>query len=191
MNVRNVARDVAGAILAGGMSSRMGRDKSLVEVGGIAMVARVASALTSSGCDPVVAIGGDAQRLRHLGLETVPDEFPDEGPLGGILTALGWCPSLSVMVVACDLPLLTSDVVAALITAAEEHPDVDVVVAATQWIEPLCAIWRPSAMPMLRASFETGDRAVHRVIDRLNTWTVTVAPLTMTNVNETRDLPPM
>ena len=167
----------------------MGRDKSFVEVGGIAMVARVATALSSSGCDPVVTIGGDASGLQRLGLATVPDMFPGEGPLGGVVTALRWCPERPIMVVACDLPLLSGEVLVAMFEAAQEHPDVDVIVAATGRIEPLCAIWRPTAVPVIVARFELGDRAVHRVIGHLHSWVVEVPQLTMTNVNLPADLP--
>ena len=56
------------AILAGGRSSRMGRDKALVEVDGRALALRVADALRRAGADPVAAVGGDLPALARLGL---------------------------------------------------------------------------------------------------------------------------
>lgn len=77
-----------GAVLCGGASRRMGRDKSLVEVDGVAMARRVADALVAGGCTAVLAVGGDADALAALGLTPVPDRWPGEGPLGGLATAL-------------------------------------------------------------------------------------------------------
>jgi molybdopterin-guanine dinucleotide biosynthesis protein A len=80
---------VAGAVLMGGASRRMGRDKALVEVDGLPMASRVAAALTAAGCRSAVAVGGDAAVHARLGLSSVPDRWPGEGPLGAIVTVLG------------------------------------------------------------------------------------------------------
>ena len=114
----------AGAVLTGGASRRMGTDKALVEVDGMAMAGRVAGALASAGGQPVIAVGGDADRLADLGLAVTPDRWPGEGPLGGLVTALGALadPAVPIVVVAaCDLPALTSSVVAALVAALAER----------------------------------------------------------------------
>jgi molybdopterin-guanine dinucleotide biosynthesis protein A len=79
--------DVFGAVLCGG-ASRMGVDKATIPVDGVAMARRVADALAAAGCSPVSAIGGDPAELGRLGLDTVIDRYPGDGPLGGILTAL-------------------------------------------------------------------------------------------------------
>ena len=52
----------AGAVLTGGLSARMGRDKALLRVDGVPMAVRVATALRAGGADPVAAIGGDGPR---------------------------------------------------------------------------------------------------------------------------------
>jgi molybdopterin-guanine dinucleotide biosynthesis protein A len=83
---------VAGAVLAGGASRRMGRDKAHVAFGGEPMLARVAGALSGAGVDPVVVVGGDAAKAEELGLATIADGWPGEGPLGGLLTACAWSP---------------------------------------------------------------------------------------------------
>ncbi|MBU6317480.1 MAG: NTP transferase domain-containing protein, partial [Acidobacteria bacterium] len=75
---------VIGAVLCGGRSSRMGRDKALVPHRGIPMVRSVADALTAGGCSEVVAVGGDTVGLGTLGFDVTPDLHPGEGPLGGV-----------------------------------------------------------------------------------------------------------
>jgi molybdenum cofactor guanylyltransferase len=94
---------VVGAVLCGGASRRMGRDKALIEVDGVAMARRVADALRAGGCDGVLAVGGDASALSALGLTPVADRWPGEGPLGGLATALGAATPGDVLVLApCD-----------------------------------------------------------------------------------------
>jgi molybdopterin-guanine dinucleotide biosynthesis protein A len=177
---------VAGAILAGGRSRRMGRDKALVEVAGVAMARRIADALAAGGCARVLVIGGDAPALGRLGLEVVEDRWPREGPLGGILTALDAvaCPAL---VVACDLPWLDATTVAALLAAAAAS-DADAAIATTERLEPLCAVWSPSAAPALQAAFDRGQRAVSAALTGLRVVTHRVRPGVLHNVNRPGDL---
>lgn len=165
----------------------MGRDKAFVEVHGVAMVRRVADALVDAGCHPVAAVGGDPTRLAGVGLDVVPDDHPGDGPIGAIITALRWrCP---VLVVACDLPLLGPDDVGLLLSSVEVEGPVDVVVATTDHLEPLCAIWMPSALEPLVAAFGDGERAAHRVIATLRARRVPMPAERFLNVNAPGDLP--
>ncbi len=94
-----------GAVLTGGASRRMGRTKALVEVDGTPMASRVADALSAAGCEPVVLYGGDPIELAPLDRPVLPDRYPGEGPLGGILGVLEQFaePATDVLIVACDL----------------------------------------------------------------------------------------
>lgn len=83
-------------MLAGGASSRMGTDKVFIEIEGEPMVVRAVGALRAAGAEPTVVVGGDAARLGDLGLDYVPDRHPGEGPLGGVITALGALDALGV-----------------------------------------------------------------------------------------------
>lgn len=79
----------AGAVLCGGASRRMGRDKALISLEGRALAVRVAEAVAAAGASGVVAVGGDLDGLRAAGLAAVPDrDGPGAGPLAGIVTAL-------------------------------------------------------------------------------------------------------
>jgi molybdopterin-guanine dinucleotide biosynthesis protein A len=190
-------RALAGAVLTGGASRRMGRDKAFVEVHGEPMVRRVAAALAAAGCDPVVAVGGDGAALRAAGLAWVPDRWPGEGPLGAIVTALRHT-GIPTIVVATDLAFLDADCLAALVAAAGPGdpggtPDgdgaVDVVVADSGRPEPLCALWRPSSLVALERARDSGERAVHAVFASLRVREVAVDPAGLRNVNRPGDLP--
>jgi molybdenum cofactor guanylyltransferase len=179
-----------GAVLCGGRSTRMGRDKAFVEIDGVPMARRVADALAEAGCSPVVAIGGDAVGLATLGLAAVPDGWPGEGPVGGVRTALGAFPdAAAIVVVACDTPWLEGKVLSSLVQVLAEDAAAQVAVAHTDRMEPLCAAWRPTALTELAAAMESGERRLHAVVGALAVRHVSVAHSALRNVNAPTDVP--
>jgi molybdopterin-guanine dinucleotide biosynthesis protein A len=165
----------------------MGRTKALVHVDGTPMARRVADTLFAAGCGSVTLVGGDPTELAVLGLPVVSDRHPGAGPLGGVITAIESAPG-DVVVVACDLPYLTPDVVTSLVSAAKAHPTADVVVARTNFVEPGCALWRRRALPVVAESFDAGERAVHHLLDRLRSVEVAVPEYPLRNINAPGDL---
>lgn len=172
-----------GAVLCGGASSRMGADKATLLFDGLPMARRVADVLIAAGCSPVVTVGGEAAALRRLGLDNVVDEFPGEGPLGGVLTALSV--GAPVVVVACDLPRLGVATVTSLIGGLDQH---DAAIAHSDRHEPLCAIWSQRAVALLRSQFMAGERAMHRAIAGLDIAWIAVPVADLGNINTPADL---
>jgi len=111
----------SGFVLAGGASKRMGRDKALLPFDGTTLVEHVAKIVCQAvGSAPgSVALVGDPDRLSHLGLPVFPDELPGCGPLSGIYTALKITQTDWNVVVACDMPGVSADVLRALLRCAE------------------------------------------------------------------------
>ena len=144
----------------------MGTDKALIEVDGVPLARRVANALRAAGADPVIAVGGDLDALRALGLTVVPDQHPSEGPLGGILSALAATDTEVVVLLACDLPAADADTIRAVALALG---DADI---AAPWHdgrhELLHAAYSRRAEAVLRAAFEAGERAPHRAVADLD-----------------------
>lgn len=171
----------------------MGRTKALIEVDGVPMATRVATALRSAGCVDVIAYGGDPLELAPLGLPVLPDRYPGSGPLGavlGVLELFDGCETdvAGVFVVACDLPALSGRSLAGMVDAVRAGPGVDVVVARTAAIEPACAIWSRAAAAPLRRWFEQGERALHVAIDRLDSVEVDVDAEALRNINTPDEL---
>lgn len=191
----NSAPGVIGAVLCGGSSTRMGADKAAVQVRGVPMARLVADALSAGGCRHVVAVGGAGD---GHGLEVLPDRAPGEGPLGGVVSILesfagtgsGPDPQRpgAVMMVSCDLPFLDGATVAALLRRAAAD-DVDLVVATTDRVEPMVAVWSLRALPVVRRAFEAGERSIRRVVPLLDVVFVPVDPRAVRNVNTPADLP--
>lgn len=164
----------------------MGRDKAFVEVDGVAMVARVAAALSAGGCQRVFAVGGDQHALEAMGIEFVADLHPGEGPVGGVITALNACAAPAVVVVACDLPYLTAATVSALVGAAGGE---QVVVAVTDRVQPMCALWSQRALRVLRREFDAGERRLIAALGQLEIRQIPANPQDLANVNALDDLP--
>ena len=168
----------------------MGRDKALLPVAGSPMALRVADALRAAGCDPVIAVGGDSDALELLGLATIADRWPGEGPLGGVITALQYFDRHDVaVIVACDLPQLSSATVMALAGALSASDAADVAMAITDRQQPLCAAWHPRAAVALSVAFAAGGRRLLDALANLRVIDVDVAAQQLVNVNTVDDLP--
>ncbi len=192
---------LAGAVLTGGSSTRMGADKSLIEIDGVAMAVRVANALRSAGCSPVAMIGGDLDALTELGEFAVADLHPGAGPVGGIITAIRTLGASAdgIVVSSCDLGFLAAEHVLELVGSFEANATYgaeitrrcDVVVARTEpgaRVQPLLAVWNPNAMGRIEAAFGGGTRSVFGVLDVLDVVEVVVPSDGLRNINTPSDL---
>jgi molybdopterin-guanine dinucleotide biosynthesis protein A len=164
----------------------MGRDKALIEVGGMAMVEAVCRVLAAAGCDPVVIVGGEREPLeaatqRHV----VADTWPGEGPFGAVIDAVHWGGAQgveAVVVAACDLPDLT---VAAVRDVAG---GTGATVAVAERRHPSLARWPVDAVGQLEALFAAGVRSLHEALAAIDATAVTVDAAAMRNVNTPADL---
>lgn len=110
--------DWAGLVLAGGASSRMGRDKALLPWNGGTLLDQAIAILADFGADPILVSGN------RPGLESIPDQRPGQGPLGGLAAALSARPALAgrwLMVIPVDMPLLDMATLRRLGGAAREN----------------------------------------------------------------------
>ena len=142
---------VEGAILAGGKSRRMGRDKLLLPFGGGTVLQAISEAVL-----PLV------ERLRLIGRDPTlgllfpdaqPDLHPGLGPLSGIHAALATAEADRVLVVACDLPFVTTAFLRGLLEGLS--PELEAVVPCPGG-EPVavCALYRVTCLEDLAARLE-------------------------------------
>ena len=155
------------AILAGGKSRRFGQDKAAL------FLPQILDACRPTGL-PILVIG----RLAHPGIGEeitfLPDDFPDQGPLGGIITALKRT-SGPVLVLACDLAFLKTEAIAWLLRSWEQTPDTDILVATqprendSPQREPLFAIYSPACLSRAEQLLQEGRRALHQLLQSCQT----------------------
>jgi molybdopterin-guanine dinucleotide biosynthesis protein A len=160
---------IAGYVLAGGASSRFGSDKALARFGGETVLSRMCILMENvTGRVSVVAA---TSRYPELSTEVVPDRWPGEGPLGGIITAL--CATTETnggalnLIVSCDMPFLTREWLGYLVERALATDEEAIAPWSEHGLEPLCACWRTSALGTLQGAFDEGVRKVTEAMKRL------------------------
>lgn len=136
-------------ILAGGRSTRMGRDKALLELHGRPLLARQIALARSLVPVEVLVSGRAGTDYSGFGCPVLHDRVPDAGPLGGIATALETARAPLVLVLAVDLPHLTAAVLKRVLAAAGENRGVVPRVAGR--LEPLAALYPRSAAAQVGA----------------------------------------
>ena len=162
--------EVAAFILAGGRSSRMGRDKAWLELAGVPLVLRLARAV-----EPFVSsltVIGPPERFASLGLAAIPDRIPLRsasgesscGPLGGIVTALNATEHSWNLVLACDLPYITALWLDWLLGRAAASEAQAIVPERTKGVEPLAAVYRKECARALAAALARDERKVSDVV---------------------------
>jgi molybdopterin-guanine dinucleotide biosynthesis protein A len=161
---------VRGYVLAGGASRRFGADKALVEIAGRTVLSRLCELLSQAvGSAQVVAPLG---RYLDQDVKLVLDQWPGEGPLGGIITALRTTAESDAdcewnLILSCDMPFLTCEWLTYLAVYAR-HSAADVIVPRSDHgLEPLCACWRTAATDSLQGTFAAGVRKATEGMKRL------------------------
>jgi molybdopterin-guanine dinucleotide biosynthesis protein A len=146
-------------ILAGGQSERLGRDKSLLEVAGVPLLARTVQLLAALSDDLIVVTNDPARYTRlDLAARFVPDEKPGLGALMGMYSGLKAASYPRALVVACDMPFVNLPLLRYMLPLADGH---DVVIPRLEgFLEPLHAIYDKSCLPYIRELLDSGQRKI-------------------------------
>lgn len=149
------------AIQAGGRSSRLGRDKALVEIDGITLIERVLQNVRALS-DDIILTSNRPAHLDHLGYPIFADEHPGAGALEGLHTALTHAQQPYVLVLACDLPFLSQPLLRHQLKLAQQA---DVILPRQgEHCEPLHAVYRRAAcLPPLRVARAEGRKRVQHI----------------------------
>ncbi len=131
------------AIIAGGKSSRMGRDKALIPFNGTPLVVHIAQILAPI-FDETIVVTANSNIARAADLPAVADIFPHRGPLGGIHAALSHFGE-PMFVVACDMPFINANFIRTLCTDFDAPARVPL---SDDGFEPLHAVYAATAAPL-------------------------------------------
>lgn len=159
--------DTIAAILAGGHSTRMGRDKANLARDGVSWLERTAR-LAGNCSLQVLAVGRERPHdwPRDLNVEFVPDALPNCGPLGGLLAALRWAKThetRSVLVLPCDLPRLNEAALQWLLAQRRGRDGVATMCGGQ--LEPLFSIYDVGLIETVAQRLANGRRSLHGVIE--------------------------
>ena len=145
-------------VLAGGLSSRMGRDKALLDIDGVTLIERIVAQLKSVFSEIIIS-ARTRNDYAFLGLRVVPDRVPGQGPLMAIASSLEASSSEYNFVVSCDIPSLPIDLVRELFYEAK-NGDGAVAITSDGKYEPLFAVYRKSMALAAQDALRGGNRRV-------------------------------
>ena len=160
-----------GLVLAGGRSSRMGRDKAtLVHPDGRTLLRRCCDLLSEAGCESV-AVSLRADQPIPAGcvdVEIVRDpDGVDLGPIGGMIAGMGLRPDVDWLVVACDLPRLDAATLSHLVASRRQEEDFLTYQSETDGLpEPLCAFYARGALAILENAVADDCRSLREILIR-------------------------
>jgi molybdopterin-guanine dinucleotide biosynthesis protein A len=177
---------IYGLILAGGASKRMRRDKAALEYQGKTQLERAFELARRHVGQVFVSLRAD-QTLDPTRSQRpmIVDLGEGEGPIVGIRSALAAHPQVAWLVLACDLPFLSDSAIEGLL----RHRDPSALATAYKSAhdglpEPLCAIWEPSAAPLLAEYQAAGGHCPRKFLIRHGAYLVDLPdPRALDNVN--------
>lgn len=172
-------------VLAGGRSRRFGSDKARATLGGQPLLVRICRRLEAMGFG-VTVVARKRGQYADLGLTTIADLEPDQGPLGGLRTACmhrgeGW-----LLLCSCDMLEIDERWIAALFDRMPRAPDADVIAARDDRWQPFPGLYhaRLRADPALREA-----RSFQRLLERVQTERIDAGDLpALRQVNTAEEL---
>lgn len=177
-------------ILAGGSSSRMGRCKAEIVIGGETLLAHTVRQLADF--PECLLAANDPALAKGLPVRLVADRYPGAGPLAGLEAALTETACEALVCVPCDLPNLTAAVPRLL--AERFSPELDALVLAdsTGRLHPLCGVYHRRALPAIRRQLDRGERRVRDLLPQLRWESLCgqVPDRVLHNLNTPEDLAP-
>ena len=172
--------DVTGVILAGGVSSRMGQNKALMEINGVPMISVVYRAVAEL-FEEVLLVTNAPEWYDFIPCRKIADIYPAMGPLGGIHAALSHCSTERVFITACDMPELDVPLIRELCNI---RCSADVVIPETPGgLEPLHGVYDKSCLPKMEKMLGAGERRVLSFLEMAEARLVPRGRIALTNPN--------
>ncbi len=159
-------------VLAGGDSTRMKRDKGLLDLAGEPLVCRVVDGVSGVVDEVLAVVGSEVQHGKYSAVlgdraEILTDAYGDGSPLVGAITGLQRARGEYALITACDMPFVSPDVIRWIFAEAEGH-DGATFEWPNGWIEPFFAIYRVEpSLRIARELFEEKNMRLRMVLRRL------------------------
>lgn len=158
---------VAGFVLAGGKSTRMGTDKAFIELKGRTLLEHTLASMRS--VTPDIRIVGAREKFAPFAL-VVEDIFQECGPLGGIHAALRGSPAELNIMLAVDMPFVSEIFLHYLISEARTATEATVIVPRSEGRrQPLCAVYRPQFADTAEQALLAGRNRIDSLFDAVET----------------------
>lgn len=168
-----MAAAFSGIVLAGGLSKRLGTDKTLVEFGGQTLLGLTVERLRKITSDIVIACGaGPRPGWPDIPVGYAVDRHRSRGPLSGLDAGLRAIGNQGAIVVACDMPFLNPSLLRYMATLLEDHDAVVPVVGGRR--HALHAAYSRRCLPIIEDLLVTGG-SMRDLLTRVDTWTLSAS----------------
>jgi molybdopterin-guanine dinucleotide biosynthesis protein A len=162
--------DVSAIILAGGKSTRLGRDKASEQLLGVSLLQRVVSSVERLAGE-IIVVSAAGQKLPalkvSLPIRTIEDVHAEFGPLGGIYSGLRAVTAPYALTVACDMPLLQPTLLSGLLRLATDDYDAVIPTNELALPEPLCAVYNRRCLAAIESQLSAGALKVALFLDKV------------------------
>lgn len=159
-------------ILAGGKSTRMGRDKANLEFQGQTFIKKLAQELDFF--EEKMIARGPNEGFEGMDWTIIPDLHEECGPIGGLHSALKNCKSEALFCLPCDIPLMETSLFHWLVPFLEEKYDAVVCMTPDGKRHPLSGIYWKSSAAVLEEQISNGDNRMMSALDKLKVKYVVV-----------------
>ena len=169
--------DCTAIILAGGNSSRMGRDKAMLPFNGTTLLQSVIDVVQP--LFPLTLLSVRESR-KEIALPQVLDNQTNGGPLAGLVSALEIISTPWAFVVACDMPFIVPAMIERLAILRSGHQAV--IPLAHGYAQPLLAFYAQSCLPALREHLVNGNKSILGALEKLDSHLVAMDELSATDI---------
>lgn len=177
------------AILAGGKSSRMGKDKALLEINGRDFISQLM--ITLDFFEEKMIARGNNSDIKNDSWCIIPDIYPECGPISGLHASLSICKSDALFFVTCDMPLIQKSLVNYLCDNMSDKYDALIVKDENGRIHPLCGIYKKYTVEIFEKQILSKNNRIMCALDKMNVKYVTIDSLEesqqLYNVNTPQD----
>ena len=162
-------------VLAGGKSTRMGRDKAFLPWQGGTLLSHALQLAAS--VTPNLRIVGDLEKFSNFGA-VIEDIYAERGPLGGIHAALSSSTSDLNLMLAVDLPFIEPRFLHFLAGLAQAANAIVTLPRASGQFQPLCAVYQREFLQAADLALQAGENKIGALFSRLNTRVIEEAEFT-------------
>lgn len=156
---------LSGVVLAGGKSSRMGRDKAFITVRGRTLLQRQVDKLRAAGIEDIMISDRESEKLGRY----VPDIYPDFGPLGGLHACLKSAKGDACVVISVDTPMVPTFALNLLIGAFQGSGCDAAVIENDGIVQPLIGVYSVSVLPAIEEMIQSGDGDMMDLLKKIKT----------------------
>jgi molybdopterin-guanine dinucleotide biosynthesis protein A len=157
--------DVTGIILAGGRSSRMGTEKGLVSVGGNPMISHVIQTLEKLGVKSIKICAND-ERYEQFNYPVIKDLVKGKGPIGGIYSALVESTTDKNVILSCDIPNISVDILQYLLENSED--ELAAISSFEKKTHPLIGVYKLGGLSIIKECLENDQLRLIDMCEKLD-----------------------